>query len=141
MNKYRVWDKIRNKMMYPGHYNAITHPDSYDVISSDFTKIEWDWQWEYDLYDKSLEIPEEAEIMQYIGEMDCNHKEICEGDILVWNHTTENYRVHGQWVVERTHCGWNPFIDSCQTDGTWHYVIIGNIYENRGLLATLEEGK
>lgn len=75
--------------------------------------------------------PETAQELsqQYTGLKDKNEVEIYEGDIIQWWNKVSKPR-----VVESTDGGWNPFIDDCQTDGAWHYEIIGNIYENPELL-------
>ena len=58
-------------------------------------------------------------------------KEIYEGDILQW-HDSKNVKT--LWEVKATDSGWNPFIDDMQTDSSWHYRIIGNIYDNPELV-------
>ena len=67
-------------------------------------------------------------LMQYTGLKDKNGKEIYEGDILKF----DTFSVLAVNVYDAG--GWNPFIDDCQTDSSWHYMIIGNIYENPELL-------
>ena len=66
--------------------------------------------------------------MQYTGLHDKNGKEIYEGDILRFENLPDLD------IVEATDGGWNPFIDSMETDGAWHYEVIGNIYSNPELL-------
>ena len=67
--------------------------------------------------------------LEYTGLKDKNGVEIYEGDVIQWwNGVTKPQ------IVEATDGGWNPFIDDCQTDGSWHYKVIGNIYENKELL-------
>lgn len=70
--------------------------------------------------------------MQYTGLKDRNDKEIYEGDILQWWNGKE--LIGDKKVVKPTDGGWNPFIDDIQTDGAWHFEILGNIYENPELL-------
>lgn len=65
---------------------------------------------------------------QYTGLKDKNEVEIYEGDILRFENLPKLE------IVEATDGGWNPFIDSMQTDSSWHYEVIGNIYENKELL-------
>lgn len=67
---------------------------------------------------------------QLAGLFDKNSKEIYEGDILKWSSPLVDRR----WIVEATDGGWNPFIDNMQTDGPWHYEVIGNIHEHPELL-------
>ena len=68
--------------------------------------------------------------MQYTGLEDCKKQKIYEGDILSW----DSPGVDGKWIVKAVDGGWNPFIESMQTDGAWHYEVIGNIYENPKLI-------
>jgi hypothetical protein len=67
---------------------------------------------------------------QFTRLTDCDGHEIYEGDILLWNSSG----VKGTWVVKTVDGGWDPFIAHMQTDGAWHYKVIGNIYENPELL-------
>lgn len=53
---------------------------------------------------------------------------IYEGDILRFE------KLPKLEVVEATDGGWNPFIDNMQTDSSWHYEVVGNIYEDKELL-------
>ena len=69
-------------------------------------------------------------LLQYTGLKDCAGQEIYEGDILIW----ESIGVKGTWAVKAVDGGWNPFISDMQTDGAWHYKVIGNIYENPELI-------
>jgi hypothetical protein len=117
MNKFKAWHTGLKKMFYS------------DEISMDQLTLMPDGSGFWNIDSTSTKLSQHVKHMiplEYIGEKDCNHKEICEGDILKW----DNPYASKFWVVERTHCGWNPFIDNCQTDGTWHYEIVGNIYEN-----------
>ena len=74
----------------------------------------------------------EMEFIQYTGLKDKNGVEIYEGDRVQWWNGRE--LVGDIKVVEATNGGWNPFIDDCQTDGSWHFIVIGNIYQNKELL-------
>lgn len=67
---------------------------------------------------------------QFTGLKDYAEQEIYEGDILAWN----NIDVKVTWVVKAVDGGWDPFISHMQTDGAWHYKVIGNIFENPELV-------
>ena len=71
-------------------------------------------------------------LMQFTGLHDKNGVEIYEGDIIQWFNGTG--LIGKPKVVKSTDGGWNPFIDSMQTDGSWHYEVIGNIYQDSHLL-------
>ena len=59
---------------------------------------------------------------------DKNGQEIFKGDILRFESQPELK------IVKETPGGWNPFIDEMETDGSWHYIVVGNIYENKELI-------
>ena len=117
--KFRAWDDYRKAMS-----------DEVDIYCE--TGIIW-WvaQWrgedggKIEAFDS---IGKGNSLMQFTGLHDKNGKEIYEGDILRFENLPDLD------IVEATDGGWNPFIDSMETDGAWHYEVIGNIYENPELL-------
>ena len=87
------------------------------------------------VFDEPIRGLENCKLSQeYTGLKDKNGKEIYEGDVIQWWNGRE--LIGDAKVIEPTNGGWNPFIDDCQTDGSWHFVIIGNVYENPELLRT-----
>jgi len=126
--KFRAWQKgnsiRRAEMLIPSVVNCIRYfrEDNYNSVS-----VVKGYDNHYTLIGE-----EEVILMQYTGLKDKNGKEIYEGDLLRWWNGRE--LIGSTKVVESTSGGWNPFIDDCQTDGSWHYKVIGNIYENPELL-------
>ncbi len=104
--KFRAWDKY-NKVMQP----LLSILPNMSVALSQF-RLDYI-----------------GGIMQYTGLKDKNGKEIYEKDVIQWWNKTSKPQ-----VVEATNGGWNPFIDGCTTDHPYHYIVIGNIYENPELL-------
>lgn len=88
-----------------------------------------------DWFSECFNEQEDVIIMQYTGLKDNNSGEIYEGDIIRWKSLSVNLI----YIVEQTDGGWNPFIDDMQTDGAWHYEIIGNIHENPELIQREDE--
>ncbi len=112
--KFRAWDKFTDKMWRWEEHNA---------FSTDRGSIK---QW---FEDKDL-IP-----MQYVGLVDKNGKEIYEGDIL----NTKDYGVTTVSFLNASFCVDTPKnkYKSKQTIGVniaKRSEILGNIYENKGLL-------
>lgn len=117
MNKFRAWDSHRGKMF--------THQE----LAKDQLALLPDGSgfWNIDSVSTRNSVHLTHLVpLEYIGERDSNGLEICEGDVIIWGTTLPSF----SFLVQRTHCGWNPFIDDCQTDRTWHYIIQGNIFEN-----------
>lgn len=110
--KFRAWNEEENEMV---HFDFGTIDDGYCYGG------------QHPIYDL-----DEVPVMQYTGLKDKNGKDVYEGDILRWFNGSE--LIGRPKVVESTDGGWNPFIDDMQTDGAWHYEVIGNIYENKELL-------
>jgi uncharacterized phage protein (TIGR01671 family) len=120
--KFRVWDKVGKKMMYP---------QDYEVIHSSFEAIEWNWN--YEQFDSGLNLPEQGEIMQYTGIKDINGKEIYEGDILENIETKDHGPV--DFCYGSFHWSMSPFPVMNQEEGRFlKHKIIGNIYENLELV-------
>jgi len=112
-HKYRAWHTEQQKMYSPEEMGAdqITlMPDGRGFVNVSGTSTRLSQFYPH-------MIP-----LEYTGLKDKNGVEIYEGDILKWLG-----RIH---KVESTFGGWNPFIDDMQTDGSWHYEVIGNIYSN-----------
>lgn len=131
MNRFKGWNTVSKVMFTP------------EEMSRDQLTLMPNGSGFWNIHSVDTRLSEKCTQMiplEYIGEKDSTKKEICEGDILKWNISSKNnlsvdpYLNSKRWIVERTHCGWNPFIDDCQEDGTWHYTIIGNIYENPELV-------
>ena len=79
-----------------------------------------------------------SETQQFTGLIDKNGKEICEGDILIYN----NYSI-GQVIYEADHGGYifqwkqngpNQNYINLNCDVAFESVIVGNIFENPELL-------
>ena len=106
--RFRVWDEQDKKM---------SQVVSLDEIVSSMPE---------ELFGKYLLHPYKWQ--QYTGLHDKNDKEIYESDILRFENLPDLD------IVEATDGGWNPFIDSMETDGAWHYEVLGNIYSNHEFL-------
>jgi hypothetical protein len=106
--KFRAWDKQKKQMI-----NDITHP----IWANSF--------------------PNEIDVMQFIGLVDKNGKEIYEGDIIQNQNSEVNYEVKQS---DKFQTGFDPFTGESECCGCSPKVwvedckIIGNIYENPELL-------
>lgn len=127
--KFRLWNKRENKMVYlpdNGENELLAiglHGLPIAIDRSSFDRKDEITGWNVNhIYD----------VMQYTGLKDRNFHEIYEGDIIRFECLNRVYS------VECTNGGWNPFIDNMHTDGSYHYAIIGNIYENPDLLKEIE---
>ena len=121
--KFKVWDKLAQRMIYPDkgyqqHYiidlNGRFHNLQNGSGGDDYVVIE------------------------YTGLTDSKDKEICEGDILIYN----NYSI-GQVIYEADHGGFiyqwkqngpNQNYINLNCDVAFESVIVGNIFENPELL-------
>jgi uncharacterized phage protein (TIGR01671 family) len=121
--KFRAWDKDTDKMFNIIRLSFRDLEVNYTEISLTYNGGERGLDWN-DL--------SHVELMQYTGLKDKNNKEIYEGDIVTGP--------YGKELVEWDDIGggFNPFIVTDQ-DGNHDLVasnceVLGNIYENPGLL-------
>ena len=104
--KFRAWDKLNEKMFVPMSIDFENGYVGYHINGT--VKL-------LDIHNN------EVVLMQYTGLKDKNGKEICNGDLVVWNEQREPVE-----VVYREQCI-HPFINITTE-------VIGNIFENPELL-------
>jgi len=118
--KFRAWHKPKKKMLYVG--NAFM-PD----LTASGCPV--------DPYENRRNLSMIFELMQYSGLKDKEGKEIYEGDIMQGSVTSPKYRVTmdcGRWCANYTHKGNSGALQLYFRQDMFE--IIGNIYENGGLL-------
>ncbi len=136
--KFRGWDKVHNKMLYPleifhfcAEYNHIAFPLDIPYENSE----------EYE-----IEIEDGLLLMQYTGLKDKNGKEIYEGDIFNCLYYSDGrgckhhrfevfYKNDGARFILKSHG--KPCLQNGVTQNVWDMTrreIIGNIYENPDLI-------
>jgi len=125
--KFRAWDIEDKKMLY---FNGIFNQRPYTEQSC-FIQYE------------SCPKYHNLEIMQFIGLLDRNGKEIYEGDILATENNDPKYDLwdksdHGYTIVQYKDCNvafsnWHPDFDRDSNESVYgiEFVeVIGNIFEN-----------
>jgi uncharacterized phage protein (TIGR01671 family) len=133
ITKFRAWDNIRKRMCYfePG-FSWDDEYNNWYLFTKDFKNTVCD-----------APFGDNINLMQFIGVLDKNKKEIYEGDILRSNIfpydllATVKYlddRGYFIWFVRKDekHATWNDFGDFLDED-CWCEVV-GNIYQNPELL-------
>jgi len=121
--KFRAWDKELKKMVYKGFWDRNWYGTPHNDEGGCHTMYELN------------EIKSYCELMQFTGLKDKNGKEIYEGDIMQGSVTSPKYRVTmdcGRWCANYTHKGNSGALQLYFRQDMFE--IIGNIYENGGLL-------
>jgi uncharacterized phage protein (TIGR01671 family) len=148
MLKFRVWDKITQRMIYPGETVVDEMGDSFFIMIDQKGFI-------YEVYDSPLgyyleENSERYELMRCINSEDKNGKDLYVGDIVRFEHFGEEIKGiikdHGDeaFVVQITYAyrdiGWGEkvpitFYDYDGRNFIWNALeVIGNIYQNPELI-------
>src|SRR5574343_340363 len=119
--KLRIWHKAERMMFLA---TSITFNKKGNVIAGYARELLGEFAWAID----------EVELLQFTGLLDCNGKEIFEGDIV---RNAPNNDIQGQSEVFFGNGCYEPFhylglSSSC-------FEIIGNIYENKELLEVCDD--
>ena len=120
--KFKAWDKQRGKFITPGYMFDI-NGDGRISLALDGNSVGGDGV-----------NGERVELLQYTGLKDKNGREIYEGDIM--RDTHGNHREEHQVYWAKSMGAWACDIGEEWGDmsGSYTWEVIGNIYENPGLL-------
>lgn len=131
--KFRVWNGLKNKIIYPG--DDIKDPNNIYDIRLDGTIRK---------FTSIAPLPDSFILMQFTGLQDKNNRDIYEGDILFSKRSSNvvdkkmgNYIVEyeteiSQYIMRRVN-GEKYDYHTLRNEKTWGS-IIGNIYQNPELL-------
>lgn len=128
--KFRAWDKVENTMCYFDNPHWIL--DTLKLMFGD------NGLHVYNLQNGSG--GDDYELMQYTGLKDKNGKEIYEGDIVKRpNGDTGDviWFKGGYWGVNSEFSDWSYMFDCNEPE---NHEVIGNIYESKELLQSLDKG-
>lgn len=119
--KFRAWDKEMKRMIYINN-----SCDMHDTL------VFFDGVAKY----HNLQTGDGTDfpLMQYTGIKDKNNNEIYEGDIFITNNKQVFKVIYDDTRFIGVCRGWVCYVDSCYKDGSSSIEVIGNIYENEGLL-------
>lgn len=143
--KFRIWDKDRERMQKAGidEYAIASGYRTYVVLGFNGTISEF----EKDRIGGQEEVTERYELMQFTGLLDKNGKEIYEGDIVrdkregflfvvEWEELiVDEYLTTCGWCMRKVKGNWAGIADYDGLHNDGELEIIGNIYENKDLLA------
>ncbi len=127
--KFRVWDKVRKKMIILDHPWLCSEYNSLCFSNDELLGHFGDWPPDYD------EDLDHYEIMSYTSSKDKNKKDVFEGDIVKWDgSSSEKYEVS----IEGGIIWLSPYPDNETLDvhlfnydiSSKQLEVIGNIYEN-----------
>lgn len=124
MPKFRAWDKLRKIMLPVGDLDT-----SYKLV---YLEEDNGYRCERDF--------DEIGLMQFTGLKDKNGKEIYEGDIVIaWSQGVKGTfeikrRIDGLWLLYPAWKDGQFWYLSPTEDGRETIEVIGNVYENQGLL-------
>jgi phage uncharacterized protein TIGR01671 len=139
--KFRVWDKINNRMIMPRKFATIKPVIDFNGnlgVMDTYKNYHW----------HGIVPEDEYELMLFTGILDKNDIEIYEGDILK-DTDNEIYYVdfiRGCFYLRTNyksfpHLGWAEWLPMCEIDrlaNPTEFEVIGNIYENPELLSKVE---